>query len=201
MLLNEIFQIFDISANESVEALITPISDKHIEEIELIWKPQLSSQSALDQNFNITKYLNQPNIYEVYVLTCENNLQGIIVLSFNRCASSLKSTEKLVYLNLVNVAPWNRIFLEENRRYKGVGSSLVVFGISRSIELGFEGRVGLHSLEEAENFYRHLGFVDLGYDLSYLESEANPSPVKYFEMTERQAELTLLNFWLSIYLS
>jgi len=45
---------------------------------------------------------------------------------------------------------------------------------------GFKGRLGLHSLPQADNFYRKIGMTDLGQDASYQN-------LRYFEMTSEQA--------------
>ena len=50
-----------------------------------------------------------------------------------------------------------------------------------SRQSGFAGRVGLHSLPQAEPFYRDVcGMTDLGED-------PNEYDLRYFEMTEAQA--------------
>ena len=52
-------------------------------------------------------------------------------------------------------------------RYKGVGSVFLLFARTRSLELGYEGRVGLHSLPGTEKFYDNQGMLDLGQDEDY----------------------------------
>ncbi|MEH2393829.1 MAG: GNAT family N-acetyltransferase [Nostoc sp.] len=68
--------------------------------------------------------------------------------------------------------------------YKGVGSSLLKFAIEHSFYLDYKGRLGLHSLPGAENFYRKFGMVDLGYD-------SNKQGLRYFEISSDQAEKIL----------
>jgi hypothetical protein len=50
------------------------------------------------------------------------------------------------------------------------------------MEAGCEGRIGLHSLLEAEGFYRP-SFQDLGFDPA--------EDLRYFEMNEEQAQRLL----------
>ena len=41
---------------------------------------------------------------------------------------------------------------------------LLLWARERSQELGYQGRVGLHALPEAEGFYRRIGMPDYGSD-------------------------------------
>jgi hypothetical protein len=54
--------------------------------------------------------------------------------------------------------------------------------IALSEELEFKGRIGLHSLPQANSFYANTcGMSDLGMDADYQN-------LRYFEMTPEQAE-------------
>jgi len=54
--------------------------------------------------------------------------------------------------------------------------------VTLSLERGYNGRVSLHSLTDAENFYRNVcGMTDMGIDLKY-------EGLLYFEMTSSQAK-------------
>lgn len=171
----ESVKIFNNFQNEYVQAKITPMSSTHIQELELIWKPQLKNENYWDKNLNINKYLNAHKTYEVYVLECNSVAQGIIVLKIAECFSRLELDKNLVYLNLLNVAPWNRLSIQGTRNYKGVGTALLTFAILRSINLGFQGRIALHSVKSSETFYQKLPFVHVGYDLVYCENNASIS--------------------------
>lgn len=52
--------------------------------------------------------------------------------------------------------------------------------IAVSEDEGFKGRLGLHSLPQADDFYRKIGMTDLGQDAAYQN-------LRYFEMTSEQA--------------
>jgi len=52
-------------------------------------------------------------------------------------------------------------------RYKSVGTVLIQFARTRSIELGYQGRLGLHSLPGIENFYDNQRMLNLGADEDY----------------------------------
>lgn len=84
------------------------------------------------------------------------------------------------YIELLATAPWNRPKFVSTPRYKGVGRILLGTAISLSVELGFKGRIGLHSLPQSERWYRNeAGFTDGGYD--------SAKTMQYFEMTGAQA--------------
>ena len=72
--------------------------------------------------------------------------------------------QKLVYVDFLSTAPWNRTSLKNPPDYKGVGSILLSFAKQRSREIGCEGRVGLHALPKAEKFYKRKGMIYLGVD-------------------------------------
>ena len=61
------------------------------------------------------------------------------------------------------------------------GHRLVQSAVFLSLECGYLGRVGLHSLPQADRFYLRCGMTDLGQD-SGCES------LRYWEMTPDQAE-------------
>ncbi len=90
----------------------------------------------------------------------------------------------LVYLEYLEVAPWNWPYRSERPRLKGVGIALVAAATQLSVDNGFEGRIGLHSLEQAEGFYRRCRMTDLGPGADYYI-------LRYFEMTATQASAFL----------
>ena len=69
-------------------------------------------------------------------------------------------------------------------RYKGAGTLLMRTAIELSLELEYKGRIGLHSLRQADGFYTHCGMTDLGPDAAFYG-------LRYFEMTSEQAALYL----------
>ena len=89
-------------------------------------------------------------------------------------------SERLAYVDYVEVAPWNREFWKPHRLYGSVGTVLVRAAIQLSLDEGYSGRIGLHSLPQADKFYRRLGLTDLGCDPAY-------DQMRYFEMTSLQA--------------
>jgi hypothetical protein len=88
-----------------------------------------------------------------------------------------------VYIDYVEIAPWNWKLgtIGQTGRFQGVGIQLIETATRWSQAEGFRGRVGLHALSQAEDFYRHrCGMTDGGPDSSY-------DDLRYFEFTEEQA--------------
>jgi hypothetical protein len=114
-------------------------------------------------------------------IECGNQMQGLmLVLPDKSSRLALLSGSRLVYVDYLAAAPWNLRGLVDSRRYLSVGRVLLNSAIRLSSRLGYEGRIGLHSLPQAENFYRVCGMTDLGHDPEYYG-------LRYFEMTPEQA--------------
>jgi len=181
----KILQCFD---NKYVDAKILPLSQKHLEEIELYWKPQLKNSNCWVKNLEFSKYLQENPHLKFYVLESNLITQGIICLHPN-CPSRLECGKNLVYVNILTVAPWNRADIISSPKYKGIGTTLITFAATFSINLGFEGRIGLHSVKQAEGFYKKLYFIDLGNDI-------NENNFQYLELSPDDSELLVLNYLL-----
>ena len=96
---------------------------------------------------------------------------------------ALDRGKPLVYIDFLEIAPWNWVVPELGRqgRFRSVGSMLFWRAVKQSEQEGFKGRVGLHALPQAEQFYeRACGMTSLGHD----PSKENLS---YFELTSEQA--------------
>jgi hypothetical protein len=90
----------------------------------------------------------------------------------------------LIYVDFVEVAPWNWAIedIGQSPRFKGIGSTLLREAVLLSKREGFGGRVGLHSLPQAEQFYQGpCGMEPLGRD-------AAKENLMYFELTTEGAE-------------
>ncbi len=71
-----------------------------------------------------------------------------------------------------------------NPLYGGVGVTMVTEAVIRSLDEGFDGRIGLHALPGAEPLYQKLKMDYLGPDPKY-------DNLPYFEMTPQQAAALL----------
>ncbi|GEC56286.1 GNAT superfamily N-acetyltransferase [Bradyrhizobium japonicum] len=107
--------------------------------------------------------------------------QGLAQIDLTKMGREANQRGKpLVYLDYLEVAPWNRPDLGNAPRLRGVGTALITAAVALSEDEGFKGRLGLHSLPQADNFYRKIGMTDLGQDAAYQN-------LRYFEMTSEQA--------------
>ncbi|WP_338499423.1 hypothetical protein [Delftia tsuruhatensis] len=121
-----------------------------------------------------------------FSITCNGMTQGLMFLDLLKKARiSSQGGKELVYIEYLENAPWNRRHIAGDKvRFAGVGSILIRAAIELSREEGFKGRIGLHSLPQANAWYANTcGMTDLGADQNY------PSQLRYFEMTPEQAEV------------
>lgn len=121
-----------------------------------------------------------------FSIVCRGLTQGMMIVdnTTKRCRLADQAGKNLVYVEYVENAPWNRKELFDPPRYRGIGSLLMRAAIEASRQEGFKGRIGLHSLPQADVFYaKTCGMTDLGVD-----PDPNYSPMHYFEMTQEQAE-------------
>ncbi|WP_242024336.1 hypothetical protein [Trichocoleus sp. FACHB-591] len=72
--------------------------------------------------------------------------------------------QRLVYIEALASAPWNRRLINPDPWLRGVGSVLLQFSRKRSLDLGYQGRLGLHALQGSEAFYESRNMLNLGYD-------------------------------------
>jgi len=158
--------------------------EKNIDDLEQLWRPMLVAQRTPDSHWKwaekaraVVKLLQ----YETFAIECDGRTQGLMIVNLMKFAQIVEQIGRdLVYIELLATAPWNRPKVEASPRYKGVGRILIGTAISLSHNMGFNGRIALHSLTDSENWYRdEAGFTDLGFD--------NKKMMRYFEMTEAQA--------------
>jgi len=93
----------------------------------------------------------------------------------------------LVYIDYVEAAPWNWTVPEIGRegRFRAIGSILFWRAIKQSQEEGFYGRVGLHALPQAEQWY------EKGLRMTSVGRDPGKQNLLYFELSRQQAESLL----------
>jgi hypothetical protein len=119
-------------------------------------------------------------------IVCDSQWQGVMLTKTASHVSQLGQDRgrPLVYIDYLEVAPWNWVIPEIDRkgRFRGIGSILFWRAVKQSKDEGFHGRVGLHALPQAEQFYeKGCGMVRLGRD-------AAKENLLYFELPREQAE-------------
>lgn len=122
--------------------------------------------------------------YPGFCVMCGGVTQGMMLAetTTKRCRIPGQAGKNVVYVEFIENAPWNRKELFDPPRFRGVGTILMRAAIELSKDLEFQGRIGLHSLPQANGFYANVcGMTDLGPDAGY-------HGLRYFEMTPQQAE-------------
>jgi hypothetical protein len=123
--------------------------------------------------------------YPGFSIVCGGVTQGMMLVdtTTKRCRIESQAGKNLIYVCFVENAPWNRRELFDPPRYRGIGSILIGTAVELSKEQEFKGRIGLHSLPQANAFYANTcGMTDLGSD-----SDPDYQGLRYFEMTPEQA--------------
>ena len=123
--------------------------------------------------------------YQILGIECDHAIQGMMLIATEgkACRVLDQHAKPLVYIHFLATAPWNDPDFVSLPRYGGVGKVFIAAAIQLSIDNGFKGRIGLHSLPQADQFYSACGMTDLGQD-----SSPNAQNLHYYEMTQKQAE-------------
>jgi GNAT superfamily N-acetyltransferase len=171
------------SGKDEPADLFQELDDKNIEDFERLWRPMLRSKRTGDSHWKWAekaRAATRLTQYETFAVECGGRTQGLMFVNLMKYARIPEQQgRELVYVELIATAPWNRPRLVASPEYKGVGRVLIATAISLSADLGFNGRIGLHSLEDSESWYRDVaGFTDLGFE--------EAKKMQYFEMTEAQ---------------
>ncbi|HVC95445.1 MAG TPA: hypothetical protein VND64_17240 [Pirellulales bacterium] len=103
------------------------------------------------------------------------------LLTASRSARLSPRTRKVLYVDYLETAPWNLKLASAKPKFLGVGTVLIAEAVRLSLEAGWQGRIGLHSLPQAERFYEaHCKMRRIGLDAKYYN-------LAYFEYTKEQA--------------
>lgn len=105
--------------------------------------------------------------FRFFALKYAGEIEGLLLLSLIPYPSRKSGVQPqfIGYVEYVESAPWNlSIYAGANARFGGVGESLIAAARQASLENGWEGRLGLHSLPEARGFYESLGFEKQCFD-------------------------------------
>jgi len=178
--LNRPIKLLRVEDNQVVDAMITGLTSNNIKDFVNLWKPQLKDSDSEDSEWNWqNKHRQARRANELYAVECENVTQGMMRIDIleERCKIPSQFRQFLVYVDYLATAPWNRKPIQNPPTYKGVGGNLMDFAVARSHELGYRGRIGLHTLPSAIPFYKKLniGLIDCGVDLDH------PDELVYFE--------------------
>jgi hypothetical protein len=158
-------------ARTFVPGLICTMTHAHLAQIETIWQGMLVEAQQPDRDWSWAYKLRLAtgeSRFEAYVVEVDQLAQGVVLLEteWHRSAltGQIMARSPLVYIEYLASAPWNRRLIEDPPYFVGIGRALLLFARQRSAELGYGGRVGLHSLPESEAFYHRQGMPDYGAD-------------------------------------
>ncbi len=198
-------EIVENRTGEPVQAeLFDDVKVEHFIETQQEWRPvvlkaarQLALQGnrqLIPQHFHWDWTQKAPELNVLastfYGIRYEGKLQGIMKIEtvgeFCRCRLPEQEGKALVYVDYLEVAPWNlkvlMTALGEKVRYGGIGSRLIEAAVRKSLEEECKGRLGLHSLPITEQFYsRVCAMTPVGRD----SAKQN---LLWLEYTPQQAE-------------
>lgn len=164
-------------SNQRVSALLVDLAQKHLDDFEINWLPMLEEAGSADKFWDwlVKKRISLSSTnFESYAIEEEGLTQGLMAIETQWHRSQSDRSKHLVYIQAIASAPWNRKTLHSQPKLRGVGTALLLFARQRSMELGYEGRIGLHALPRAESFYDDQNMSNYGpdpeqEDLTYFE--------------------------------
>jgi hypothetical protein len=169
--------------------VIDGLSPEQVIAAEATWRPfrqtdamEAGEHSHWDWSLK-TGLLVEPGVRCLGV-ECEGQMQGMMMVREIGHVAHLApdAGQPLVYIEYLESAPWNLLRPNQPPRYRRVGTTLLRAAIERSREIGFDGRVGLHSLPQATAFYeRKCRMISHGPDPRYYG-------LVYFEYTAEAAQ-------------
>jgi hypothetical protein len=176
--------------------LYDEVSDVHLAMWDATWRPAMKahcagrvvSDSPEDHHWDWKNKANhwRPLLqYHSFAIVCRHELQGLMLASDTAQARlAVQAGKPLVYIEFVATAPWNRIEMQQPPRYRGVGTAFVAMAIQLSIDMGYKGRAALHSLPDAETFYK------TACGMTAVQRDPGPHQnLMYYELTEKQADM------------
>lgn len=186
--------LLDIKNNSPSEAyLITDLEPDRLETIQALWQSEFRRfwEEALKRGISENKLPEHKNwnwvqkvqwatserlVCDLYAIEHKGVIEGLFMTSQGRTARLPSQKGKpLLYVDYLSSAPWNLEPLCEQARYRNIGTVFMKVAFAFSKNLGYYGRVGLHSLVQSEDFYRRLQMIDLGPD-------AQEENLRYFEV-------------------
>jgi hypothetical protein len=125
--------------------------------------------------------------YRCFGLECQGEMQGLMMVNTASCVARLEPDRRkpLVYVDYLESAPWNLQGLVDEPRFGAVGVRLFEAAVRFSLTEGFGGRVGLHALPQAEDFYGRAC------QMTRVEPDPNVQGLWWFELTAEQARAFL----------
>jgi hypothetical protein len=95
-------------------------------------------------------------VHRFIALECQSEIQSILRLDTKSAVSRMPHDlgKPIVYINFLESAPWNSKQFTKEPRFKLSGFRLIETAARYSQNLGYEGRIRLHSLPQSNGFYQ-----------------------------------------------
>jgi hypothetical protein len=121
--------------------------------------------------------------FRSFGIEADGKMQGLMMVCLTGKLARLDPDrgKPLAYVDFVETAPWNAKEFTASPAYKGVGVRLIQAAARLSIDEGFSGRVGLHSLPQSKPFYT------TACQMQALGPDAGYHNLDYFELTAARA--------------
>ena len=152
--------------------VVIDFPDSRFPDVEAAWSAERLALAGTVQHahWDWIRKLGNPD-YRYVAVTLGASVEGLMAVARQPRASSLAVGEQLLYVAVVEVAPWNLHEHPSGARFRGVGRALVASACRLSYDAGFDGRIALSSLPQADGFYRTCGMTECGtnYGLVYFE--------------------------------
>jgi hypothetical protein len=107
----------------------------------------------------IWDYYEKKEAAEILVLEARDSIQGYIIVYLDYQGSSAGIR---TYVPFLAAAPWNRSFPPAKRQFANIGRILVAVAVIEGILQYKDPRLELHSLPDAEEFYRKIKMEETG---------------------------------------
>jgi len=190
--------LLDGATRQPVEAvLIEDVSEEDVRRTDALWKPFLRQtlQDAHTRGLRPNdlpehahwawerKWRTATESSRFLGIESDGAIQALMIVRADKvCRLREQAGLPLIYVDCLAAAPWNLAGMVSRPKFRGCGFVLIAEAIRLSRQRGYNGRIGLHSLPQAEDFYREkCGMTDLGEDTNY-------EGLHYLEMTGAQAQ-------------
>jgi hypothetical protein len=168
-------QIVDWATRKLVEAeLFDEVTVEHFLETHREWRPVVveaakrmvqsgSPREMIPRHFHWDWTSKEADlrllVFSFFGLSARGKLQGLMKLETAGKSGRISSQKgkPLIYVDYLETAPWNikplMQALGRSQEFAAVGTRLIEAAVRKSLEEGFKGRLGLHSLSTSERFY------------------------------------------------
>ncbi|MDR0703419.1 MAG: hypothetical protein LBF88_00350 [Planctomycetaceae bacterium] len=185
--------LFDNNQNKTVYgSLLEIINHDYIVKTSLKWAKQRqdfkSKQLAAGLPFPEhshwdwnEKTKSSSDYQTIFAIQYENDIQGLMLVDYATQLTKLPpdNGKSILYIDYIESAPHNQY--EQPKRFKWVGVNLLHVAVQYSIDKMCEGRIGLHALPQAVDFYQNCGLTPIMKDPQHQN-------LLYFEFTQKQSQ-------------